>query len=288
MVLPLFFTQATRNSFTFVTALGGYTRTGTESTLITPVYQNHRGLTNVDAIAPLFYYSRTERTGAHTFATLLGFHSSSPTGYAWSVFPLLGRFHEYGRYDTTATLLFVHTKNYSLRTSATWVFPTVHAETAPNYHLFNIYPLLYTAGGRDRAGGNAWHHEVVFPFFWNVGNEATHTRITVAAPFFVRVANHNSVNQWTFPNHFYWESRSGGQRAYGWDFFPFVQYGVPRRGDVAWSVFEGLVGYRRSGTHEQLRILYIPFNLSGSATPAAAQARSNARRTANGDVLLDL
>ena len=35
----------------------------------------------------------------------------------------------------------------------------------------------------------------------------------------------------------------------------------PRPEDISWNVLFGLVGYRRQGTHSQLRLLYIPINL---------------------------
>ncbi len=45
------------------------------------------------------------------------FHSVSNTGYAWGIFPFIGRFHQYGRFDTTATPLFVHSEVFTSRTS---------------------------------------------------------------------------------------------------------------------------------------------------------------------------
>ena len=79
-IVPLFHTETGPNHFVLITALGGVARDGAESTVVTWLYQNHRGQTNVDAIAPLFFYSRTPRLGAMTLAVLpIGFFSRSPT-----------------------------------------------------------------------------------------------------------------------------------------------------------------------------------------------------------------
>ncbi len=280
--LPLFHTVSGPNQFTLITPVAGYTRDGSESTLVLPFYQNHRGRTDLDAIAPLFFYSRTPSLGSHTLVVGPVFHAASNTGYAWGMFPLLGRFHEYGRYDTTATPLFVHSEVFPTRSSTTWVFPTFHRESAPDHSFFNFYPLVFTARGRH------WHHNVVFPLVWDIGNEESGQQVTVVAPFFVRVADRRSMYQWVFPNHMYWESRSGGARtSFGWDFFPFAQYGEPRRGDHYWSILEGLVGYRRQGSYQQMRILYIPFGIGGTA-PSSSSSPPPQARGRNADTILEM
>lgn len=278
--LPFFHTESGPGRFSLITPLGGYVRSGEESTLVLPLYQRHRGVTDWDGVLPLFYYGRTPRTGQTTLVAGPVFSSTGPSGYSWGVFPFVGRWHEYGRYSTIATPLFVHAGSEETRTSTTWVFPSFHARTAPDHRFFNFYPLVFTARGSD------WHHNVVFPFVWDVGNARTGHQVTVVAPFYARVADRNSSIQWVFPNHFYWDAVRDGQRSFGWDFFPFVQYGEPRPGDMYWSVLHGLVGYRRQGSYSQWRVLYIPF---GGAAPAATSAPSRQARGARpGDVLLEL
>ena len=123
------------------------------------------------------------------------------------------------------------------------------------------------------------------PFYFDVTDQETGQQINVVFPFFVRIANRYSSYSWTFPNQFYSESRQNGVRSYRWDNFPFVQYEVPRRGDVAWSVLYGLVGYRRSGSYEEHQLLWFTYGRSGSSSAPPA---SHARRDRNGDTLLNM
>lgn len=278
-VVPLFHTESGPSRFMLVTPLGGYVRHDGESTLVLPFYQHHRGVTDWDAVMPLFYYSRTPRLGQRTLIAGPVFWSSSPSGSGWGVFPFVARFQEYGRYDTLVTPLFARVIVPPERRSVTWVFPTVHAESAPDYRFFNVYPLLFTARGRD------WHHNVFFPLVWDVGNRATGSQITVVAPFYVRVADRNSSTRWIFPNFVSWDSVREGQRSFGWDLFPLVQYGEPRPGDMYWSVLHGLVGYRRQGSYQQYRLFWIPFGTSG---PAVLSARDVRRGGGTTDTLMEL
>jgi hypothetical protein len=279
--IPFFHAETGPQHFTLFTPLGGYTRDHDESTLITPLYQNHRGITDVDAVAPFFFYSRTPRLGRRTFALLpFGFYSESNTGYSWGLFPFVARFHDYGRRDAIVTPLFVHSYNRATQNSITWVFPSIHAETHPGSHFFNIYPLVYT------AGGPTWHHTIFAPFYWDVTSRDSGTQYNVVFPFFVRVADRRSVTEWVFPNHIYWErTDSEGYRGSEWDFFPFVQFGRPHRDEEYWSVLHGLVGHRRAGSFEQTQVFWIPFTTRGSPSSSAPQ---RARRERNGDVLFEM
>lgn len=290
--VPLFHTERGREHFTLVTPLGGYTRSSAGSTLVLPLYQNHRGDYDLDAVAPLFVSWRNPRLGASALsAGLIFFHSQSPTGYSWVLFPLVGHFHEYGRYSTIATPLFVHSNVMATRSRATWVFPVFHAESSPSHSLFNIYPLLWTARGRD------WHHTVFVPFFADIANRTTGQHILIT-PLYGRVASRTNVTQWVFPLNFFWASTRMGEHSWGMDIDGLFQYGRPRAGDVYWSVLYGLVGYRRQGSYEQLRVLYIPFTLSGTPPASSSSGSSGAnpepgtsqarRGHAPNDVLLEL
>jgi hypothetical protein len=278
--LPFFHTEQGPNRFSFFTALGGYARNGGETTLVTPFYQNHRGATQLDAVTPFAYVYRDPRRGATVTAVPLPLpivHSQSPTGNAWGVFPFILRAHEYGRYETTATPLFVHSNVTATNSTVTWVFPTFHRETAPTYSVFNFYPLVYS------ARGSGWYHTVVAPFFASIGNRNTGQQITLSL-FYGRVSTPTTYTQWVFPNVITFGQTRAGSNSWGVDVAPFVQWGSPRTGDAYWSVFYGLVGYRRQGSYEQLRLFYIPINLRGTppssgsgsgSSSGSAQARSD-------------
>ena len=42
---------------------------------------------------------------------------------------------------------------------------------------------------------------------------------------------------------------------------PVFSYARPRPEDVSWNVLFGLAGYRRAGTHRQIRVFWIPINI---------------------------
>ena len=83
---------------------------------------------------------------------------------------------------------------------------------------------------------------------------------TVVAPLFWRFSDPNSVTM--LAGNFLWiSSQRQGVRSFEWHLLPVFSYARPRPEDVSWNVLFGLVGYRRQGTHSQLRLLYIPINL---------------------------
>lgn len=285
-LLPFFHTESSRDHFTLVTPLGGYTRTGSESTLVLPFYQNHRGATQLDAIAPLFFYSRNQRMGEYTVSVLNFVHNVRPTGYSWTFFPLIGRVHEEGRFDTTLTPLFAHSYDVGRRASTTWVFPSIHVERSPEHRVVNVYPLVYHAAGRQ------WHHNVVFPFVWDIGNREQGRQTTVIFPFYAHVGDRTGYTRWAFPDIVWWQHGEGETRSWGYDITPFFQYSEPRPGDYSWTIFYGLAGHRRQGNFSQTRVFWATIdsgrpNTAASNAPAAQAARASRDRAAQ-DVLLDL
>lgn len=218
-VLPFFHHEAGPEGFTLVTPLFGYSRRQNSRTFISWLYQQHRGETNWDAVAPFFLSSRTPSTGAHTEA----------------FFPLF-----YHRYTPT--------------TNAWWVLPTAHYERSGNDWFFNFYPILFAGrSGRTR-------HTVVAPLYWDFENEETGSRTTIFAPLFWRFATQDSVTM--LAGNVLWMSAvRQGVRSYEWHVLPLFSYARPRPEDVSWNVLFGLAGYRRSGTHRQIRVLWIPITL---------------------------
>ena len=228
-LFPLFHTESSREHFTLVTPVGAYTRAGGESTLILPFYQNHRGISQLDAIAPLFFYARNPRAGTSTVSVLNFVHSTRPTGYSWAFFPLIGRIREEGRFDTTITPLFAHSYDESRRASTTWVFPNVHVERSPSHRIVNVYPLFFHAATRE------WHHNVLFPFVWDVGNRTERRQTTVVFPFYAHVGDRGGYTRWAFPDVFWWRHGSGETLSWGYDIAPFFQSAEPRRGGLLYT-----------------------------------------------------
>jgi hypothetical protein len=231
-----------------------------------------------------------------TSVGLIGFHTENPSGYAWAVFPFAARFHEYGRHDTWATPLFVHSDVVSTHSTVTWVFPSIHVETSPTRTLANVYPFFW------HAHGAGWNHTVLAPLFAEVNSESRAQHILLT-PFYATVRGRTSTYNWAFPNVLWWEENHLGERSWGWDVAPFVQYGRPHPSDEYWSVFYGLVGFRRQGSYQQGRLFWIPFGMGGTpptsegdgggggSSPAPGSAgggAEHARGGGNGDVRIEM
>ncbi|MBL8678820.1 MAG: hypothetical protein JNK05_06625 [Myxococcales bacterium] len=288
-VFPLFHTESSREHFTLATLLGGYTRVRNESTLILPFYQNHRGVSSFDAVAPFFYYSREPRTGSSTIQVLNFVHNRRATGSTTVFFPLFAHIHEEGRFDTTITPVFGHSYDQTRR-SRIVVAANVHYESSPEHRVVNVYPIWYSAAGRR------WHHNVFFPFVWDIGNQDEGRQTTVIFPFYANVGDRRGYTRWAFPDVFWWRHGSGESLSWGYDIAPFFQYGEPRRGDYYWSVLYGLAGFRRQGNYEQTRVFWATIN---NRRPPNGRADNDADRDTSGprragttrvdrDVIVDL
>lgn len=213
-------------------------------TLVTPLYSQYRGRTTLDVagpIVPLFVHYHDPDRYRDTW--LLGpvLHSSDPTGYS-VLTPLFGHWHDYGV------------------SRSTWIFPTFHHSTEPNGWGFNIYPFLYT--GRD--GGSS--HRVLAPVFWDFA--APKKRSTVVFPVFWRFADDEGTTQLAL-NTLYLEKPS--TKGPNWDFYflPLFHVGEQPQGS-AWDVLFGFVGYKREGSYKQLKLFWIPIDLT---KPPAAPAK---------------
>ena len=101
---------------------------------------------------------------------------------------------------------------------------------------------------------------MVAPLYWDFENEETGSRTTIFAPVFWRFATQSSVTM--LAGNVLWMSAiRQGVRSYEWHVLPIFSYARPRPEDVSWNVLFGLAGYRRSGTHRQIRVFWIPINL---------------------------
>ncbi len=216
---PLLHIDSGPDRRTLITPLFYYGRRGDSSTFVSWLYQNHRGATNWDAVAPFFFSSREPSTGAHTEA----------------FFPL-----------------FYH--RATLNSNTWWVAPTVHYEREGRDWFFNVYPLVFTGRSGPRT------HTVLGPLYARFTNEETHSDLMMVTPLFWRYRDPESQTI-VLPPVLFMESQRQGVRSYEWHVLPLFSYARPRPEDFSWNVLFGLVGYRRSGTHRQLKLLYIPISL---------------------------
>lgn len=209
-------------------------------TVVTPLYSQYRGRTTLDIagpIVPLFaHYHDPDR---YRDTWLLGpvLTSSDPTG--WSVLtPLFGHWQDYGVKRTT------------------WIFPTITQTTETDGWAFNIHPFLYTG----RSGKDT--HNVVAPVFWDFNSPKK--RSTVVFPVFWRFADDEGTTQLAL-NTLYLEKPS--TKGPNWDFYflPLFHVGEEPQGS-SWDVLFGFVGYKRQASYKQLKLFWIPIDLTKPPT----------------------
>lgn len=242
-LIPFFHASHDKESSLLVTPLFLRSKDKEGTTLVTPFYTQHRGRTTLDMagpIVPLFAHYHDPDIYKDTWLTGPVLYSHDPTG--WSVLtPLFGHWKEYGVSQTT------------------WVFPTFQHTVDTDGWAFNIHPLVYLGKDADSS------HTVIAPFWWDfVGAKK---RSTVAFPVFWRFRDEEGVTQLAL-NTLYLERTSA--KGPNWDFYflPIMHVGEQPNGN-AWDFLFGFVGYKREGTYKQLKLFWIPIDLTKN--PAEAQ-----------------
>ncbi len=248
-LLPLFHSSSNKKngSDLLVTPLFVTARDETGGrTLVTPLYSRYRGRTTLDVagpIVPLFVHYHDPDTYKHTYLFGPVLTSSSPTGSS-VLTPLFGHWNEYGV------------------SKSTWIFPTFHHTTTTDGWDFNVYPFLFT--GRDKTSS----HSVLAPIFWDF--VAPKKRSTVVFPVFWRFADDEGTTQLAL-NTLYLEKPS--TKGPNWDFYflPLFHVGEQPQGN-SWDVLFGMVGYKRDGGYKQLKLFWIPIDLTKAPAPPPAAA----------------
>ncbi len=260
-------------SMRLVTPLFGYANTPTSSTFISWLYQRHRGVTELDSVAPLFFSMRDPREHSSTtvLPLLLSWHHESPAEVTTVIGgPLFVHVGETGRFDTYFTPLAAHYRNHERDRAGTWIFPNIEVSHTEQSQTFNIHPVLYETQARTHR------HFVLAPLVWNFENERTDSATTIFAPLFWRFRNHDTVSQLAV-NTYWHETRQGGVHSWEFHFFPLFAFGENAPGDTWWNVLYGLVGYQRQGSYAQMKLFYIPFQVDGpsaSDPPSVAPAQT--------------
>ncbi len=236
-----------------ITPLFGWFDVDHSQTLVTPLYQRHRGETELDSVAPFFFSYRDPRERASAVVVPpFVYHYQSPAKTQTIVFPFYGYWHERGMYTTWATLLAAHWQSHTEDSAATWIFPTFQISHSPDSHTFNLHPLIYSTSART------YRHLVIAPIYWDFQSYESHSRTTIFFPFFWRFRSGTDVTQ-IAGNTYYRAGRSHGVPYWEFHFFPFFAYGEPAPGDYWWTVLYGLLGHRKQGTYSRTTVFWIPF-----------------------------
>ena len=250
-----------------VTPLGGYFDVHGKQTLVTPVYQRHRGDTYYDSVAPfVFAWGDDREQSFNLLIPPLFFHHRTPAASTTVVLPFYAHIGERGRFDTYVTPLAAHWRSHTRDAAATWIFPTIQLSHDEISSTFNIHPLVYLTSARTSR------HLVIAPLYWDFENYQTDTRATVVFPVFWRFRTRDTVSQLTL-NAYWHTSKSRGVSSWEFHFFPVFSIGGNSVGDSWWKVLYGLVGYERSGAYARAQVLWAPFQVDGPEASEAAQPR---------------
>jgi hypothetical protein len=298
-LLPLFYFEKKppgRGS-TLLTPLFGYSSSaiGTRAYALT-IYARRDSEVSSTAVWPLFYHMRNRVTGSSTSLFLpLFFDRRSEDGHELAAYtPLIWRDHTIEASTVVGVPLFFDVHRYGeSRTSGLLPFFVRNRSNATKTTWWAFPPLL--AYYRDRKSGeDPGRDAVVFPLVWHFGGKNQTTvvaplvwdftrgtsRTTVVIPFGAHWKRSDSDHTLAL-NMYYKRGRGPLEGAWYVNVFPFCSFGRPRKQDLEWSLFEGLIGYSRQGRNRTLRLFFlldIPLQPASSSsltwfgsTPAAAR-----------------
>ncbi len=235
-----------------------YWRDHGDETIVTPLYQRFRGVTEMDAVAPFFFWVRDPRTQYSALAIPpLVWHFEDPASVATAIVPFFARFEERGRSTTWITPLVANHQNHELGDETTWVFPTLQVSRWHNGDAVNIHPLWYYESVPSHR------FSVLVPFWWDFESfEGTRNRTTVLFPFLVRHREGNTTS--TLVLNVYHRERVR-EDSWEWEFHivPFFAYGENSDRGHWWKIFYGLAGYERRGPYGVTTLFYVPFQTDG-------------------------
>jgi len=240
-----------------VTPLFGYAEDEGGSTFVSWLYQNHRGDTRLDAVAPLFFWHRDTRDGSSALmVTPLFWHLENPASYTTVLFPLFGQSGTRGVERLWLTPLAARHEDQRENTAVTWVFPTFQTRREPDTFIFNLHPLLYVKRAPEQ------NHVILPPLLVDIERPEKEERRSVAFPVFWRFEDQGEITQVAL-NTYYRRYREDGNMGWEFHFFPLFAFGKPRPDHHWWNILYGLVGYRRQGPYAQTQLFYVPFQTDG-------------------------
>jgi hypothetical protein len=103
---------------------------------------------------------------------------------------------------------------------------------------------------------------VAFPLWWDFEDGREQSRTTVVPPLVWRDRDPRSTMT-GFLNFVWHEGQIKGNPFWTFQMFPFLAFGHPAAPDGAyWSFLSGFLGWRRQGSTKELKLLWIPIDLS--------------------------
>ncbi|MFO8070675.1 MAG: hypothetical protein R6V85_02260 [Polyangia bacterium] len=258
----------------------GNERTDDDSWMVPPLFYRHDSPVADDTMVGLVYWNFHEHHRERTFSLmpLFAHHwklyednyrtwiaptfdfGKKPGGYHFWLHPLfyVGK-QKRSRHLVLAPLLW-HFADEADRDTV--VFPFWWNFRDLEHDALNrvIFPLWWQFDDRKRLK----LRHVFFPLWWDFRREQKGERTWVAPPLVWH--DRDEDNEMTGVLNAVWNEGEVKDESF-WTFrlFPFFACGdppVPEEEGAYWSVLEGLVGWRRQGRTRELKLFWIPFDLS--------------------------
>jgi len=270
-LFPLFWASRSKDHATLATPIFGFMLNPSgKRVYVGPFYYRNDAQTTSGALFPIAYFGKnhTENTSTSFILPLFLDVRRSEDRQLAAYSPLVWRYHNVESTTTIGLPLFfdVNRHGESRTTGLMPLFVRNRSEIEKS-SAYAIPPILTWWRTRD---DHTKSDAVVFPLFWHFGGKDS---TTVLAPFVWDFKRGESRTTVAFPLFASWHrpKRNGflvlnvyyhkglGEDAGTWhlDVFPFVQAGRPRKHDLEWSLFEGLVGYQRQGRNRNLRLFWV-------------------------------
>ncbi|MEO8213012.1 MAG: hypothetical protein ABI560_07460 [Myxococcales bacterium] len=263
-LMPLFYAAHGPNRFTFLTLLGGVSRTvDTRRWYAALLYVSDSPTSNTRVIFPLYlsHYDRASETRTRLFIPLAHFSRANPEKSLSTWLALFWRRTDVASATTLVLPLFFDLHDY--RASRTTVLLPVfwrHANETTGEN-FLLAPLFYRHTSPTAAT------TVAFPLYWDF--KAADRRTTIFVPLFAHWSRPAYNGTYIFPIFYY---RTGyatvgtgpgaTRRPDGtWRLFvpPLFDAAVQRPGDLRWEILGGIFGKERIGRNHYLKIFFFTF-----------------------------
>ena len=256
----------------------GNERTDDRSLLVPPIFYKRDTPVSDDTMVGLVYWNFHEHYRERTFALMPIFgHNWSlhekrwrtwvaptfdfgvhPDGYHARIHPIfyLGR----GKRDNHLVLAPIFWRFVDEEDKNTVVFPLIwnFRDLAHNSLDRSFFPLWWQFDDYRRHD----YKRVAFPLVWDFNDEKNGERSTVVVPLLWRDRDPVSTMTGVF-NVALHKGEIKENPFWTFQIFPFIAMGKPPAPEGAyWSFLGGLAGWRRQGSTKELKILWIPFDLT--------------------------
>ncbi|MBC8132131.1 MAG: hypothetical protein H7X95_04055, partial [Deltaproteobacteria bacterium] len=270
-VMPFFYSSHGPNRFTFLTLLGGVSKSiDTRRWYVALLYVSDTVTSKTRIFFPLYFnhFDRASETRTRVFVPLAHFSRSTPEKSLSTWAGLFWRRADVASATTLVLPLFFDLHDY--RASRTTVlFPLfIRRTNETTGSSFVLAPLFY----RNKTPTTAT--TVAFPLYWDF--KKGDRRTTIFFPLLAHWTRPTYAGTYVFPIFYYrtgYEAGVSPRRPDGtWRLFipPLFDAAVQRPGDLRWEILGGLFGKERIGRNHYLKVFFFTFETKKASAAQTA------------------